>query len=53
MTKLKLVSKTLRSELEHFVEMMMDELEATCLQYQEKYTEAVRLINMHLSIKGV
>ena len=51
MTRLTLVSTTLKSELEHFEREMMRELEKTCLQYQGKYTTAVILINSHLGNK--
>ena len=50
MERLTLVSKTLKSELEHFENEMMRELEKTCLLYQGKYSTAVILINNHLAI---
>jgi len=50
MERLTLVSKTLKSELEHFENEMMRELEKTCLLYQGKYSAAVILINNHLAI---
>merc|ERR1719382_285746 len=45
MTRLRLVSQTLKSELDHFEADMMAELERTCMQYQEQYSRAVILIN--------
>ena len=50
MTKLSLVSQTLKGELEHFEGVMMTELEMTCAQYQVKYYQAVELVNKQLAL---
>ena len=52
MENLSLVSQTLRSELEQVEKIMIAELEVTCSQYQQKYTEAVNLFKKNLSINA-
>ena len=51
MTRLRLVSQTLKSELDHFEADMMAELEMSCMQYKEHYSRAVILINTHFDNK--